>query len=275
MIDLHMHTTASDGRSSPEALIGEVSAAGCHTVAVTDHDTIAGVAAARETAMRAGLSFVSGIEMTAVVEGVDVHILGYFIDITEPGLGDFLRLQRERRRERVVVMGERLHRSGAPVDIAAILEVPIESGRAVGRPAVAQALVAAGHASDVPDAFNRYLVEGRPGHVPRVGPGPAEVIARVRAAGGVSSLAHPGKLRRDHLIERMVADGLDALEVYHSDHTVGDVVRYQGLADRLGVMVTGGSDYHGPGSGRTSGLGEVGLPPSAFDRLVSYASRPR
>jgi predicted metal-dependent phosphoesterase TrpH len=273
VIDLHMHTTASDGRSSPEALIDEVSAAGCHTVAVTDHDTIAGVAAARETATRAGLSFVSGIEMTAVVEGVDVHILGYFIDIAEPSLGEFLRLQRERRRERVVAMGERLHRSGAPVDIAAILEVPIESGRAVGRPAVARALVAAGHASDVADAFNRFLVEGRPGHVPRTGPGPAEVIARVRAAGGVSSLAHPGKLRRDHLIERMVADGLDALEVYHSDHTVGDVVRYQGLADRLGAMVTGGSDYHGPGSGRTSGLGEVGLPPSAFDRLVSYASR--
>jgi predicted metal-dependent phosphoesterase TrpH len=275
VIDLHTHTTASDGRSSPEALIDEVSAAGCHTVAVTDHDTIAGVAAARETAMRAGLSFVAGIEMTAVVEGVDVHILGYFIDITEPALGDFLRLQRERRRERVVAMGERLRRSGAPVDIAAILDVPIESGRAVGRPAVARALVEAGHASDVADAFNRFLVEGRPGHVPRVGPGPAEVMARVRAAGGVSSLAHPGKLRRDHLIERMAADGLDALEVYHSDHTVGDVVRYQGLADRLGVMVTGGSDYHGPGSGRTSGLGEVGLPPSAFERLVSYASRPR
>jgi predicted metal-dependent phosphoesterase TrpH len=101
------------------------------------------------------------------------------------------------------------------------------------------------------------------------------VIARLRAAGGIASLAHPGKLRRDELIQPMIADGLDALEVYHSDHSVGDVVRYQGLADRHGVMVTGGSDYHGPGSGRTTGLGEVGLPPAAFDRLVALAGRPR
>lgn len=270
-----MHTTASDGRSSPEVLIADVAAAGCHTVAVTDHDTVAGVAAAREAAARAGLSFVSGIEMTAVTEEGDVHILGYFLDITDAALAEFLRLQRERRRERVVAMGERLRQIGAPVDVAAILDVPADSGRSVGRPAVAQGLVAAGHAADITDAFNRFLAEGRPGHLPRVGPGPAEVIARLRAAGGLSSLAHPGKLRRDHLIEPMVAAGLDALEIYHSDHTVGDVVRYQALADRYGVMVTGGSDYHGPGSGRTTGLGEVGLPPAAFDRLVTHAGRAR
>lgn len=270
-----MHTTASDGRSSPEALIGEVSAAGCRTVAVTDHDTVAGVAAAREAAMRAGLSLVSGIEMTAVVDGTDVHILGYFIDIADAALGEFLRLQRERRRERVAAIADRLRQIAAPVDVAAILETPADSGRAVGRPAVAQALVAAGHAADIAEAFNRFLAEGRPGYLPRVGPGPAEVIARLRAAGGISSLAHPGKLQRDHLIEPMIAAGLDAVEVYHSDHTVGDVVRYQALADRHGMMVTGGSDYHGPGSGRTTGLGEVGLPPAAFNRLVTHAGRSR
>jgi predicted metal-dependent phosphoesterase TrpH len=275
VIDLHLHTTASDGRSTPEALMAEVSAAGCHTVAVTDHDTVAGVLPAREAALRAGLSFITGIEMTAVVDGTDVHILGYFLDVTDAALDEFLRLQRERRRERVAAMADRLRQIGAPVDVAAILAVPADSGRAVGRPAVAQALVAAGHAADIADAFNRFLAEGRPGHLPRVGPGPAEVIARLRAAGGIASLAHPGKLRRDELIQPMIADGLDALEVYHSDHSVGDVVRYQGLADRHGVMVTGGSDYHGPGSGRTTGLGEVGLPPAAFDRLVALAGRPR
>ena len=270
-----MHTTASDGRSSPEALVDEVWAAGCRTVAVTDHDTVAGVASAREAAARAGLEFITGIEMTAVAEGTDVHILGYFIDITDAPLAEFLRAQRERRRERVSAMGERLVQAGAPVDVDAILAVPADSGRAVGRPAVARALVAAGHAATVADAFNHFLVEGRPGYLPRAGPGPAEVITRLRAAGGLSSLAHPGKLRRDDLIAPMIAAGLDALEVYHSDHTVADVVRYQVMADRHGLLVTGGSDYHGSGSGRTVGLGAVGLPPAAFERLMHRAGHTR
>lgn len=267
-----MHTTASDGRSSPEALIAEVSAAGCRTIAVTDHDTVAGVAAARAAAVRAGLGFVPGIEVTAVAEGVDIHILGYFIDITDAALADFLRLQRERRRERVAAMGERLRRAGVPVDVASILAVPAESGRAVGRPAVARALVAAGHATDIADAFDRFLVEGQPGYLARTGPEPAEVIDRLRAAGGVSSLAHPGKLQRDHLVPAFVAAGLDAIEVYHSDHTVADVVRYQTMADRHRLMVTGGSDYHGPGSGRVAGLGAIGLPPAAFEHLTAQAA---
>ncbi len=270
-----MHTTASDGRSSPEALIAEVSAAGCRTIAVTDHDTVAGIAAAREAAARAGLSFVAGIEMTAVAEGVDVHVLGHFIDIADTSFAAFLRAQRERRRDRVAAMGDRLRQAGVPVDVSSILAIPADSGRAVGRPAVAQALVAAGHAADIADAFNRFLTEGQPGYLPRIGPEPAEVIDRLRAAGGVSSLAHPGKLRRDHLIAPMIAAGLDAIEVYHPDHTVADVVRYQTMADRHGVMVTGGSDYHGPGSGRTTGLGVVGLPPVAFDRLAAHAARAR
>jgi len=270
-----MHTTASDGHSSPEALVAEVSAAGCRTIAVTDHDTVAGVPGVREAAVRAGVSFIPGIEVTAVAEGVDVHVLGYFIDITDASLAEFLGAQRERRRDRVVAMGDRLRQAGVPVDVTSILAVPADSGRSVGRPAVAQALVAAGHAEDIADAFTRFLTEGRPGYVPRTGPNPAEVIERLRAAGGVSSLAHPGKLRRDHLIASMIDAGLDAIEVYHSDHTVADIVRYQTLADRHGVVVTGGSDYHGPGSGRVTGLGVVGLPPVAFERLTAHAGRMR
>ncbi len=270
-----MHTTASDGRSRPNELVAEVSAAGCRTIAVTDHDTVAGVEAVREAASVAGLAFVPGIEMTAVAEGVDVHILGYFLDVADPALAAFLRVQRQSRRDRVAAMGDRLRAAGAPVDVDRILAVPADSGRSVGRPAVAQALIAAGHAADIPDAFARYLSEGRPGYLARSGPAPADVIALLRAAGGVSSVAHPGKLRRDHLIGPMVAAGLDAIEVYHSDHSVADVVRYQAMVDHHGVMVTGGSDYHGPGSGRTEGLGVVGLPPAAFDRLADYAARRR
>ncbi len=275
MIDLHAHTTASDGRSAPHALVDEAIAAGCVVLAVTDHDTVAGIASARQAAAAAGLRLVDGIEMSAVADGVDLHILGYFIDVDDESLGAFLRRQREQRIDRVRAIGDRLARAGVPVDTEAIVAAAIGSGRAVGRPAIAQALIAAGHAVDVPDAFARYLSIGRPGYAPRAGAPPADVIARIRAAGGIASIAHPGKTRRDELIPSLVDAGLGAIEAYHTDHTVADVVRYQTMADRLGVVVSGGSDYHGPGSGRTQGLGLVGLPPAAFERLVERADHLR
>jgi predicted metal-dependent phosphoesterase TrpH len=273
VIDLHMHTTASDGRSSPEELVAEARAAGCHTIAITDHDTVAGVVAARAAAVRAGVALIDGIEMTAVEEGTDLHILGYFIDPGHAGLAAFLHRQRERRRERVAVMAERLRAAGAPIDVDAILAVSADSGRAVGRPAVARALVAAGHAADVADAFSRFLSKGGAGHVPRAGASAGDVIAQIRGAGGIASIAHPGKSGRDHLIRPMADAGLQAIEVYHSDHSVADVVRYQALADDLGLVITGGSDYHGPGSGRVDGFGRVGLPPRAFADLRACAGR--
>ena len=129
----------------------------------------------------------------------------------------------------------------------------------------------AGHAADVPDAFDRFLSPGRPAFMPRIGPTPREVIMRIHAAGGIASAAHPGKLKRDDIVEAMIAEGLDAVEVYHTDHTVADVVRYQELADTRGLLVTGGSDYHGPNSGR-GGLGAVGLPTAAFARLAGHVA---
>ena len=270
MIDLHLHTTASDGQLSPEALVAAAARVGCVAMAVTDHDTVAGIPAARDAATRAGLTFVAGIEMTAVAEDVDVHILGYGIDITDSTLDHFLRVQRERRLDRVAAIGDRLAQLGAPVDVTSLLATPATSGRSVGRPAVAALLVAAGHAADLADAFDRYLAEGRPAFLPRIGPEPAEVVVRLRASGGLSSIAHPGKLQRDHLIAPMIEAGLGAIEVYHPDHAVADVVRYQTMADRHGLLVTGGSDFHGAGSARDAALGHVGLPPTAFTRLVAH-----
>jgi predicted metal-dependent phosphoesterase TrpH len=269
VIDLHLHTTASDGRSAPADLVAEAAAAGCHTIAVTDHDTVAGLEAAAAAAARLGLAFVPGIEVTAVAAGRDIHILGYYIDAADEALAVFLREQRAHRRTRVEQIGQRLKEIGAPVDIDALLATPIDQGRALGRPAIAMALVAAGHATDLSDAFDRYLSPGRPAFMARTGPDPREVIARIHAAGGIASAAHPGKLKRDDIVESMIAEGLDAVEVYHTDHTVADVVRYQELADTRGLLVTGGSDYHGPGSGR-GGLGEIGLPTSAFTRLAGH-----
>src|SRR5690606_29930489 len=218
------------------------------TVAVTDHDTVAGLGAAAEAAAGRGMAFVPGIECTAIADGRDVHILGYYIDPANADFGRFLAEQRERRRERVVEIARRLGEMGTPIDIEPILVVPAGAGRSLGRPAVAQALMAAGHAVDIPDAFARFLQRGRPGFVPRIGPDPRTVLARLHAAGGIASIAHPGKLAMDDVVVSMLDDGLDAIEVYHSDHTIADVVRYQTMADARGVLVTGGSDYHGPGS---------------------------
>lgn len=243
-------------------------------MALTDHDTVAGVAATRTAAVAAGVAFVPGIEITAVVDERDVHILGYYIDVASERLARFLDTQRQRRRERFVQIAEKLAGIGAPVDVAEQLE-SAAPGKAFGRPALAQALIRAGHARDVSDAFDRFLSEGRPGYVVREGESPAVVIEEIRAAAGLASLAHPGKLRDEGLVERILRGGIDAVEVYHPDHDAADRARYLDLAERLGLLVTGGSDYHGPGSGRTGGLGTVSLPPDAFAALQQAAGEPR
>ncbi len=273
MIDLHLHTTASDGRSSPEALVREAAAAGCHTIAVTDHDTVGGLGAARAEADRLGLTFYDGIEVTAVHHGRDVHILGYFIDVAHAGLASFLTIQRAQRRDRLTAMVEQLARAGAPVDIERVLALS-PPGRSLGRPVLARALVEAGYVADIAEAFDRYLSEGRPGYAGRDGATPSAVVAEIRGAGGIASIAHPGKLQRDEIIEPLIAEGLGGIEVFHPDHAPADVERYREMAVQCGVCATGGSDYHGPGSGRSAGLGVVSLPPDALrsllDRLAPF-----
>lgn len=276
MIDLHLHTTASDGRSTPDALVREVQAAGITTMALTDHDTVAGIATTAAAAAAAGMEFVAGIEITAVVDGRDLHMLGYFIDVTAPELGPFLTRQRAERRRRVQAIAARLEQLGAPIDETTLLaNADRQAGKSLGRPLVAAALIEAGHARDVSDAFNRYLAEGRPAFIERAGAPPAEVIGLIARAGGLSSFAHPGKMGRDDIIPGLIDAGLSAIEVYHPDHTADDVRRYEAMARRASLFVTGGSDYHGPGSGRTAGLGTVGLPADAYRDLVASRSAAR
>lgn len=271
MIDLHLHTTASDGRSSPEQLVRTAAAAGITTLAVTDHDTTAGVAAARSAARAIGVEVLMGIEITAVLDGRDVHILGYFFDDTYPELVTFLAAQREDRRRRVDGIVERLSAMGAPVNHRAIAKQAADSHKAIGRPAIARALVAAGHARDVADAFDRFLADGRPAFIAREGAPPAEVIALLRRSGGVASFAHPGKLGLDHLLPGLASAGLAGLEVFHPDHDAETVEKYAAMAETLNLTPTGGSDYHGPQSGRAECLGVVGLDAAAYAAFVARA----
>ena len=275
MIDLHLHTNASDGLLAPAELVQRASAAGLSTIGITDHDTMAGVPAAQEAARQAGVRVIPGIEITSVDNGRDVHILGYFLDGDSAPLAALLRNQRADRVRRVREMAQRLEHLGLAVDVDSLLDGAPAGSRSIGRPALADALVAAGHAVDRNDAFARLLGRGRPAFVPRRGVSGATVIGVIHAAGGIASLAHPGVTGDDTLIPGLVAAGLDALEVWHSDHTPDQQQHYAALADRLGVARSGGSDYHGEGLHRACQLGGVVLPPSELERLERRRQSPR
>ncbi|MQA28895.1 MAG: PHP domain-containing protein [Luteitalea sp.] len=270
VIDLHTHTTASDGRCTPRELVDRAARAGVQVLSVTDHDTVAGCAAVAESCSRAGVEFVAGIEITAVVDGSDVHVLGYFIDAAAGGLQAFLAEQRRRRVDRVREMIARLAANGITLDAEAVLQPGLEdSSRSAGRPWIARALVAGGHVENVSDAFDRWLSPGRPAFVPRVGPSPEEVFSRIHGAGGVASLAHPVLVEHDEWIPAFAAAGMDALEAYHTDHDARATRHYLDLAADLELAVSGGSDYHADDAHGGGGPGSVSLPRPEFDRLKS------
>lgn len=270
MIDLHLHTTASDGLLDPQTLVQLAWRAGIRTLSVTDHDTVAALAEVETAAKAAGMEFVSGIEVTAVHEGRDVHVLGYFIDRGNGHLAAFLEKQRADRVRRVLAIVDRLANMGKPIgrDEFTANRAP---GRSLGRPLVARALVKAGHVADMRQAFEQLIGEGRPAYIPRIGAAPAEVIDIIERAGGVASLAHPGILRRDDLIPGLIDAGLSAIEAFHSEHDAATTEHYLGVADRFGLLVSGGSDYHGDRERRRAAFGTVGLPLERFRRLKARA----
>jgi hypothetical protein len=276
-----MHTTASDGRLTPVELVARAAAAGLTTISVTDHDTVAAIAEVTEAATAVNIQVVPGIEITAVDEGRDVHMLGYFFDPLSTTLATVLDHQRALRVARVREIGARLAALGMPIDVESVLlAAAARPGSSVGRPQVARALVQAGYVTSVQEAFDKWLAGGRPAFMPRTGPSPAAIVDTIHDAGGVASMAHPAVTKRDELIAPLVTDGLDAIEVYHSDHSPEDQQRYTAMARRLGVLESGGSDFHGddptynPSRARRSMLGMVVLPPRAFaalqDRAVRY-----
>jgi len=272
MIDLHTHTTASDGRDTPAELVARASAAGVSVLAVTDHDTVAGCEAAAIAAAAAGIAFVDGIEITALRAGGDVHVLGYFFDRHSPALLDFLQQQRVQRIERVREMVARLAANGIALNADAIVQPAVENpAQSAGRPWIARALVAAGVVADANEAFAKWLSRGRPGYVPRAAASPAEVFARIHDAGGIASLAHPSLVGQDSWIDEFARDGLDAVEAYHSEHDQAATARYLSIAARLKLLVTGGSDYHGDAAHGPTAPGRVSLPRDQFARLTAVA----
>jgi len=270
MIDLHMHTTASDGTLAPEDLIDHAHRAGIAIMSVTDHDTMAGVARAVAAAAEHGLTIIPGIEITAVHGGKDVHVLAYFLPESAPGLQEMLATQRKNRVERATEIARRLETLGAPIDLAPLIDGASRSGgKALARPQIARALIAAGHVASVPEAFDRFLNENGPAYVPHRGASPAEVVALIAGGGGLSSLAHPGYTKKDDIISELVDAGLVAIEAFHSSHDEEAQARYLAIADQHGLAVSGGSDFHGPGTRRAEFFGVTGLPESHYEALLN------
>lgn len=277
MIDLHTHTTASDGRCSPEDLVRRAHEVGIRTLGVTDHDTMAGIPRAEAAAAAVGLTLVPGIELTTVYDGRDVHVLGYFLDASSDGLQRFLEAMIAERLERARDIADRLAAAGAPIDVEALVADGGNGGspRSLGRPQLAQALVQAGHVASISEGFERFLSEGRPAYLPHRGFPPAEAVRVIHAAGGLASLAHPGTVGRDELIPELADAGIEAVEVHHSAHDADARAKYQALAERHGLAVTGGSDYHGEGVRRAEFFGVVDLPDAEFERLRELSVRRR
>lgn len=273
-VDLHLHTTASDGRATPEELARAAHAAGLDVIAVTDHDTLAAVAEVRRLAAPFGITTVEGIEITAVDAGRDVHVLGYFVDPANARLAAFLDAQRAGRLARVHAIAARLTAHGIVIDAAALAaDAAATSGRSIGRPQIARAMVAAGYVRDTREAFDRWLAAGQPGFVPREGAPSEAVIEVVHHAGGLASLAHPGRTTDRDRVAELCDAGLDALEVFHPDHDETLTLRYAAIARQHALLMTGGSDFHGdPGHG--AGPGTVRLPAAEWERLAN-AARPR
>ena len=273
LIDLHLHTTASDGRCSPFELVDAAAHAGVAVMAVTDHDTTAGIDAVRSRAGEHGIEVVPGIEITAVEHGLDVHVLAYFFDAADTTLQTFLIAQRASRISRVEAIAERLATLGCPVDVSALVAESRQAGaRAIGRPQIALAMVAAGYVANVQEAFTKWLGSGGPAFVPRVGPSIESVIQTIHEAGGLASLAHPGRTRIDARIDALREAGLDAIDAIHSDHCPAEADGYVQRAHRAGMLVTGGSDFHGDPA-RTIAPGSTSLPHAHWASLSDARCR--
>jgi predicted metal-dependent phosphoesterase TrpH len=244
-VDLHAHTLASDGSDRPEELVAAAAAAGVGTLAVTDHDTVAAVAEARAAGERLGVEVLAGCEVTATVGDRVVHVLLYGEGLLEPALADAVELCRRGRDDRNRAIGERLERLTG-VGHADAVEVAGDS--VLSRAHFARALVAKSAVADVAEAFDRYLSSGRAAYVPAPSVSVTDAVAIAAKAGGVAVLAHPGRLaagERDRVLAEAIEAGIDGLEVWHSQHD-DELRRFlAGLAERRGLLATGGSDYHG------------------------------
>ncbi|MFW6639581.1 PHP domain-containing protein [Nocardiopsis algeriensis] len=281
-IDLHSHSSVSDGSDTPAEVIGHAVAAGLDVLALTDHDTVGGVREAAEH-LPAGFTLVPGMELSCAYRGSSVHLVSYLFDPEHPALVRELRRIRSDRASRAGEMVDKLQALGVAVTWERVLEIAgagrdeYADANTIGRPHIARAIVEAGAARDVQDAFDRWIGSGGPAFASRYALDPVRAVELVRAAGGVCSLAHPGRAEGAlndavplELVERMAAAGLGGIEADHPAHNREETGYWRGVAADLGVVVTGSSDDHGSLTNRR--LGCRTTDPAAFEELVAPAT---
>jgi hypothetical protein len=277
VVDLHTHTSRSDGLLAPRALVADAAAAGIRTLAITDHDTLAGyrdVAAADGVPVPAGMVLIAGVEINAVAGGLDLpdgelHVVGLGVDPDDDAFEAALAGQRGGRRRRFERMAARLRAAGLAVD-AQLADLDMANDDALGRPTLARALVAAGFATSVQDAFARFVGRGGAGYVPREGMGPLEAIQAIRGAGGIPVLAHfSAAPSRTVLIRELMEGGLGGLEVHHRSFDAATVAAVGAVARELGLLTSGGTDYHGDDEPYAEAIAETWVPPAIGEEVLA------
>ncbi len=267
-VDLHVHSTISDGTQTPEEIVAAATQQGLHAISITDHDHVGAVALAQRAAGD-GLLVLPGVEVSTELRATEVHILGYMIDVQNAALLAKLAEVRDSREWRAREMVKRLN--GLGVDVSYEQVAQTAGAGSVGRPHLARLLHDRGFVVSQQDAFRRYLRKGGPAYVPRHKLAPVEALALIRQAGGAAVLAHPGLCRDDAVVREAIETGIDGVEAYHTDHTDVETDRYLHMAAEYGLLVTGGTDSHGPEGPIPVEIGSVDVPDRAAAALVAWA----
>ncbi len=273
MIDLHTHSTASDGKLSPAELMRHAQAVGIEVIALTDHDTLSGLEEASGEAARIGVELIPGVEISAENDPGTLHMLGYFVDTSDAELVETLSWLRGGRDDRNHIILSKLAELGCPLEWDEVAS--FAGGESMGRPHIANAMVNRGYVSSFNDAFDRYLGKGAAAYTDRDKMTPEIAIKCIRSAGGLPVLAHPQTLslsddELSDLLSRLTSMGLAGVEVYYYSHSEEETALYSSLARKYGLIVTGGSDFHGPGMIETRlgvGRGNMKIPKSIADDL--------
>jgi predicted metal-dependent phosphoesterase TrpH len=266
-IDLHLHSICSDGQDTPEELVETAVKAGYNVISITDHDSVAGIPRALEAARDTHIEVIPGIELSAIESTDDIHILGYFIDYHDPEFLKKIEFFKDKRRERAEKIVKNLNRVGLDIQIETVLR--IAHGAPIGRPHIAEALLAEELVETYSEAFFRYIGSDGPAYVPKYEVKPAEAIQLILRYGGIPVIAHPGVFDRDDLLFELKAAGLMGIEAIHPFHSQEKQKFYCDLARKLGLIITGGSDWHG--HGRSSNFKKLttlrSVPKSSIDQM--------
>lgn len=270
--DLHVHTTCSDGTLTPAEVVAEAVKAGLKAVAITDHDCVNGIGEAIDASKGTSVEVIPGIEMSAVIEETEIHILGYFIDWRDPELLRRLGIMQERRQERMEKMVSLLRETGVMVDPEKVSRSV--TGTTAGRMHLARAIVEENLASDTKEAFCKYIGDGKPCHVRHERTDYRDAIEMIISSGGVPVIAHPGTAGRDEYFDDYVSAGIKGVEAVYLKHRPAVSKRYTAMAEERGLIVTGGSDCHGLPK-KKSIIGSVTVPYSTVELLRAAAGKER